>query len=374
MTTTKGRRAKTRSGGIALELNAGTISDALGIVKPAAAGDRSPKPVLRNVLISNGLVVATDLEMRIETELFATSTGTVLLPLERLQAILRTVSPAEQVTFTVNDSSCVIEAGAGRWTIPTEDPAEFPTWDTDVVPLARIPADQFSRAVRGVIYAVDADSSRYALGAVLIEVAGGAVTFVSTDGRRLSTFECETDQAVDDSTTLVPARALQQLERLAADSDGAVQMERSASEFVATLDGTTLTARLVDGTFPKWRQVIPARKAASTTIIVGALAAATKSAAVCTSEASKGVTFAFSDQGLHLTGRSSEYGESSVTCDIVSAGVTTHTKMDPIYLEQFLRPLDQSSTVSVEVVDSQSAVVLRCDEDYTGVIMPMADD
>jgi len=371
MSTATKERKKTRSGGITL--NAGTLKAAMAAVSPAVQA-RHAKPILANVLLADGVLTATDLEVRIDVEIDYHGPA-MLLPHGRLSAIL-SAAGGDEVTLTQEDSKCVVTCGNGTWTLPTEDAAEFPTWAvTGGKPVCRLPADQFCRAVAGVVYACDEESSRYALGGVCLDVHGGTVTLVATDGRRLSSVECEVDQAVDDGQTLVPARALGIMQRLAAGSEGAVQLEASGTECVMTVEGTTVTARLLEGKFPRWRDVIPTREVQATTVTSTELLSATRAAAIVTTENSKGIDFTFSADGIWLHGQSAVAGESSVTCPVVESGQACSVKLDPVYVRNWLTglPADGEPVVSVEAVDHTSAVVLRCGE-YTGVVMPMALD
>ena len=347
-----------------------SLRRALSTVK-AAVGNGN-RPTLANVRLGNGVAEATDLELRIccETDYHGAS---ILLPHQRLTAIL-SAATGDEVTLTPGDTTCRVQVGRGEWTLPTENVGEFPTWTPDEATrraVCRIPADQFCRAVKSVAYAADSESSRYALGGVLVEVKDGVVTFVATDGRRLSRYDVETDQAVDDSTTLWPSRAINVVASLASHSEGAVQLEVAGNELVATIDGTVVAARVVEGRYPKWRDVIPERDAKATAINARELVAATRQAAIVTSEQSKGVKFVFTTEGIHLTARSSEAGESSVTCPHLEFGQEATVNLDPHYVVDFLRNVDDGEPVQIEAVDAQSAVVIRCG-DATGVIMPLA--
>jgi DNA polymerase-3 subunit beta len=369
MTATATKPRKARASGISLPIAA--LRAALAAVR-AAVPSRSPKPILLNVLLANGGITASDLELQVSAEVPYTD-APLLLPFARLQAILGAAS-GDEVTLAPSGNSCIVSVGGGTWTLPTEDAAEFPQWETPTVkPICRIPADQFVRAVKAVAYATDTDSSRFALGAVLVEVKDGTVTLVGTDGRRLSSYGIEVDQAVDDSTTLIPARAILTISSIASHSEGAVQLEATDREVVATIDGTVVTARLVEGRFPRWRDVIPERDAKATLVNGAELLAATRQAAIVTSEQSKGVTFAFVENGIHLTAQSAEAGQSSVTCGLLEAGLTASVALDPGFVVEFLRGVDEAEPVEVEAVDAQSAVVFRCG-DCTGVIMPLAKD
>ena len=368
MAATKERK---RSGGVTL--NAADLRTALAAVSPAVPS-RAPKPILTNVRLGDGLVTGTDLEVRIDAAIDYHGDA-MLLPHGRLMAILGAAG-GDEVTLETKGTQCVVRCGHGTWTLPVEDAAEFPLWEPkDAKSLTRLPADQFARAVRGVVFAADQESSRFALGAVLVDVKDGVVNFVATDGRRLCACEMEHDLAVDDSATLVPSRVMQILARVAvAAGDDSVQLEATGNELLATIGGTTVTARLTDGRFPRWRDVIPSDGGEPTTVLATELLSATRAAAIVTSEQSKGVQYTLTAEGIHLHGQSAEAGESSVTCDIVEAGKACTVKLDPVFVREWLTglPADGEPTVSVQATDAQSAVVLRTDT-FTGVIMPLAE-
>jgi DNA polymerase-3 subunit beta len=361
-------KTKARAG---ITLQANELRAALAAVG-AAVATRSPKPVLTNVRIGDGLMSATDLEVRIDTTLDYHG-DPLLLPHSRLVAIL-SASVGGEVTLEPKGTSCIVRIGRGEWTLPTEDAAEFPAWEpTGLKPVTRLPADEFVRAVRAVEHSTDTESSRYALGAVLVDVKDGVVNFVATDGRRLSVAECEHDLAVDDGQTLVPSRVMSMLARLAGTvGEESVQLEADANTMKAEIGSHTVTAKLVAGRFPAWRDVVPSDGPEPTTVTGSELLSATRAAAIVASEASRGVDYTFTAEGLHLHGRSSELGESSVTCGIVEFGHACTVKLDPVFVREWLQglPADGEPTVSVQAKDKGSAVVMRADN-FTGVIMPL---
>lgn len=355
-----------------ITLDTSTLRAALADVIKAVPSKHA-KPVLGNVRLGDGLLTGTDLEVRIDREIDYHGEP-LLLPAHRLSAILRAAT-GDEVTLKPSGSSIVVKCGAGAWTLPTEDVAEYPTWEAgELKAICRLPADQFSRAAKATIYATDNESSRYALGGVLIDVKDGNPTWVATDGRRLACVETETDQAVDDSQTIIPGRLMAAVASMAS-GDGSVQIEANAKEVRFSLDGCTVTGRLVEGKFPRWRDVVGEPEGEATVIDVVELLQAVQSAAIVTSEQSKGITLTWTANTLHLAGRSSEYGESAVICPTIAAGSAAPTKLDPKFLAQFLAhlPQDEEPHVDVYVKDAQSRVLLRCGP-YTGVIMPLAED
>lgn len=340
-----------------------------------AISSRTPKPILRNVRIGDGLITGTDLEVRVDRTIEA-ECEPFLVPYDRLVNIVREAR-GDEVTLKPKDASVVVKCAGGSWTLPTEDVREFPAWEPEGLQfVCRMPAEQFRRAVRATVYACDNQSSRYALGAVCMNVdrESGQLNFIGTDGRRLSvaTVELGETQDPDSREVLVPSHAIGFVGEMAG-GVGGIEVEATGSEVRFSLDGTTITARLTDGRFPRWRDVVGKPEGEPNILDIAELKAATRAAAIVTSEQSKGIDLSWHGETLVLSGKSSEYGESSVKCPLVSAGSMATVKLDPRYIVEFLAGLDireGEPQVELYVKDAASRVLLRCG-DYTGIIMPL---
>lgn len=349
-------------------IEAGTLRAALADVLKAVPA-RAPRPILQNVRLGDGLITGTDLELRIDRELDYHGEP-VLLPAARLFSIVRELPSDATVSIEPDGTKCKIKAARGSWTLPTESVLEYPSADVgDLKPVCRLPADQFCRAIKETVYATDTQSSRFALGAILLDVVDSNPTFVATDGRRLAIVEAETDQDVGTIKCLLPARAA--LAAMAATGDS-VQIETDGKVVVFTSQGLTVTGQIIAGAFPKWRDAVPSREAKAHTVQRDELLHGVRQAAIVTSEQSKGVEFTFG-KSLKLTAQSSEAGQASVTVGLEDAGDAGTVKLDPAFVVDFLRTLDGEAdpTVTVEIGKAGDAVVLKCD-DVTGVIMPLA--
>ena len=362
----------------------------LAAVQTAAAvvPARSTKPVLTNIKFeanSNGTVIsATDLEVGIRVELEGVETlaeGTVLLPSARLMAILRESAPSTVFEIHSDGSATVVKAPRSEFRLPVEDPLEFPTVAVfPTGPCFEIATPLMRELVRRTVFATDNESSRYALGGVLVELSSDGVIAVGTDGRRLAKMEgpCQVQGGEPIALQpIVPARAMSLVERSlgAADAPVHLALRADANEILVRTAGTTISARLVEGRFPRWRDVFPDRPDASKVqIVVGPLLAAVRQAAIVTSEQSKGGDFSFESGQLVLSGRSSESGESRVELPIDYTGEAVRIKLDPRFMADVLRVIDGGTAITVEITDPQSACVCRTDDGYGYVIMPLAAD
>ncbi len=345
---------------------------------------RSPKPVLTNVKLEadreSAVVSATDLEVGIRIAIEGVETtapGAVLLPSGRLAAIVRESAPGTVFDIHTDGTATIVKAPRSEFRLPAEDPLEFPA-------VATFPSDSghelstplVRELVRRTVFATDNESSRYALGGVLVELGDKQVTAVGTDGRRLAKMQGPATAAgAVEAAPIVPARAMQLVERCLGGTDVPVRVAVRPSEILFQCGATTISSRLVEGRFPRWRDVFPTRPdAVQVALVAGPLLAAVRQAAIVTSEQSKGVDFSFEPGQLVLTGRSAESGESRIELPIEHAGETVKIKLDPRFVSDFLRVLDPGTTVTVELTDAQSACVCTTADGYGYVIMPLAAD
>ena len=335
-----------------------------------AINTRAINPLLANVLVEMGTMTASDGEMRITTPIEGATGPAMLIPHDRLMRIVSAVAPDAEVIITSNGTQGGIPCGHGRWRLPTSDPKEYPQHTPEEFkPIAHLPGDQFARLMRSVKSATDSDSSRYALAGVLLEFRGGILSMVATDGRRLHCSEAEIDQAVDDSSTIVPRRVIDVIMAIVGSGMGSLQLECNKTEVMAEIGGTILTARLLEGRFPKWRDIVPAEKPA-TTVGVSQLLEAVRQGSICRSESTKGSQFVITDSCLAVSSESSEYGSSRASWEVIGSSKAA-LKLDAAYVIEFLSTLDTADNVTIEASGNDAATVFRCGETFA-VIMPMA--
>jgi len=157
--------------------------------------------------------------------------------------------------------------------------------------------------------------------------------------------------------------------------DAEIHLAARPNEVLVKTPRTTIYSRLVEGRFPKWRDVFPQRTgAARLEITVGPLYSAVRQAAIVTSEESRGVDFIFEGGSLVLSGRTAEVGQSRIEFPVAYDGPKLAITLDPRYVIDFLKVLDPERIFALELKDSESAAVCSTDDGYGYVIMPLARD
>jgi DNA polymerase-3 subunit beta len=168
---------------------------------------------------------------------------------------------------------------------------------------------------------------------------------------------------------------MQLIDRSLSDGDAEIQIAARGNDILFKSARGVVYSRLVEGRFPKWRDVFPHRDdAQKIEIVVGPLHSAVRQAAIVTSDESRGVDFTFGEGKVVLSGRAAELGQSRIELPISYDGPTVSIMLDPRFFNDFLRVLEPEKTFTFEIKDADSAVVCHTDDGYGYVIMPLARD
>ena len=347
---------------------------------------RSPKPILQNVKLEAhgeaGTLMATDMEVGIRVNvggLTAEVPGSALLSVLQFGSILRE-STDETLDLETDGQAVTVLGQRSRFRFPSSDPMEFPhiaQFDVESYHTVAIPL--MKELIRRTLFATDTESTRYALGGVLLEMHPESIIAVATDGRRLAKMEGAAQTVGEptggDTMTIVPARSMQLIERALSDSDGEVQIVSRGNDILIHTSSVTIVSRLVEGRFPRWREVVPDRPASiQIDLTAGPLHAALRQAAIVSKGESRGIDFTLGEGSLVLTGMTADVGESRVELPIPYDGESITLSLDHRYVSDFLRVLDTERTFQLDIVDGDSAALLKTEDGYECVVMPLARD
>lgn len=354
-------------------------------VAASAVPSRTPKDVLRNVLMSvtsHGVeLVGTDQEMAIRCKVdgvTTSSTGSVLLPTQRISSILRELQD-QTLEIDVNERMITLKAASATFRLASEDPLEFPPVpEFSESDCFRIPAAVFRQIIRRTAFATDSESTRYALGGLLLEFGDGTLTVAATDSRRLAvaTAACELQGTPKppEKTTVVPTKAMSLLERSIDPAAEFVDLVIRDNDVLLRTGACTVYSRLVEGRFPRYRDVIPRDGAVNIPLPVAPFLSAVRQSQIITDEESRGVDFLFSNAVLTLSSQANDIGESKIELPIEYDHEDIRITFDPKYVAEFLRVLPPETLVDLQLTDADTAAVFRVEDSYTYVIMPLSQD
>lgn len=352
------------------------------------APSRSPKAILQNVKVvaqpERTILTATDMEVGIQIEvedITVETPGMALLSVSGFGSILRE-NTDERLRIEADASGIQVFGDRSNFRILSGDPNSFPSVNQFTESAYHeVPSRLMKELIRRTLFATDAESSRYALGGVLLEMEPEHIIAVATDGRRLSKME-GTANSVDghdnrDVTTIIPSKSLQLIDRSLVDLEENVKITASqGNDILVQTRLATISSRLVEGRFPRWRDVLPDRSETGISIdmTVGPLYSALRQASIVSSSESRGIDFVFGEGSLVMSGVTADVGESHVELPIGYDGDPIKLCLDYRYVSDFLRVLDAERTFTLNIVDGDNAALFQTDDGYGYVVMPLARD
>lgn len=352
---------------------------------------RGIKEVFESVRIEaspEGLTfLGTDLEVSLRfsipakgtTGLEVAESGVLLAPARRLTAILHEL-PDEPVTMSWNKGTCTVKSPSGSWRITAGDPADFPAID---VPAAaegiEVEREVLKDLVLRTSFAAAREKMRYALNGILLLARGTELQAVATDGRRLSHMQasCRNPRG-EQHRAIVPTRAMTQLVRVLRDDDEVVRLSFTESAVAASTGRAVVMARLVEGTFPNFEEVIPVNCEKKARISRLELEAGLRRAAVLFASregvSGNSVRLKFEEgEDLVVTASVADVGEARVAIPCEFKGKGEEVGYNATFVLEALA-VAKEETVTFEFNSRQSPGKLSDGSHFTYVVMPVSID
>jgi len=230
--------------------------------------------------------------------------------------------------------------------------------------------------IKFTIFSVSFDETKRFLNGVLIKSEGNVLTFVSTDGYRLSIRNLSFQTELNPFLVIVPYKGLNELYKIIQHEkdDSLVSVTVSEQQIAFTVNGVRLISRLIQGQFPDYKQVVPAQNTHSVRVSRRAFLDAAERASIIASNSNNVVRFHFGDEFLTLQASSPGMGEFredvglSRTLGTAGQRVAFNVRLLLDAIKNF-----ESDEISISFNGELSPCLIRSDSDpdYVYVIMPI---
>ncbi len=359
-----------------LQVTQENLNKALGTVA-RVANARGTLPVLANVLIktvNNRLsIAATNLDIAITQYIGAkvSEEGSITVPARLMQDFVSSL-PSGVIELDLDDHKLHIVTSQYKSVINGVSAEEFPVMPaiTDGKSWT-IPAPILKKSLQQVIMAASNDEARPVLTGVFLHTLEGNLYMAATDSYRLA--EKRLIPMKEDISLLVPSSAMQDLLRIVADATEDVRVTSDDQQILFRVGDVELVARLIEGRYPPYRNLIPSTFATSAMLKRGDLSNVTKVSSLFARESAGSITIEVSDVDQQISIRSiaSQLGENNATAAAKVEGSGDIT-LNSRYLLDLLHVLS-GDEVSLSFNGKLEAIVLRdpAADDYLHIIMPL---
>lgn len=357
------------------------LAKALNNVSRVAAGARAALPILNNVLIrvDDGKVTltTTNLDMAVVSYLPAleSANGVVTVPARLIAEFVSNLPKGETVELLAADAKVTIKAKGYSSTIngaSADDFPELPEIDEEKAVKFQMSAEEFKAGLSQVTIAASNDMTRPALTGVYFNTFEGALYLAATDGYRLA--ERRLLKKIEaEVAAIVPTASLQEVLRSLNDDVDEIEILFDETQVRFRLGEIEVTSKLVDGSFPDYRQLIPKETEIQMKLDKDELIRVTKLAALFAKEVGGSVVCeAKAEAGVFtIASVANELGENSseVKTEVNTDGKVT---LNSRFLLDALNVLD-GKKVEMGFSNKLDPVVLRVEkqDDYVHIVMPL---
>jgi DNA polymerase-3 subunit beta len=346
------------------------------------ASTRSAVQALSGIMVSAQTdatpeLLATDMEigLRVPLEAEVVRPGAAVLPARLLLDVARSLS-ADELTMELRAAEQDVELICGPTTfhLRTLRAEDFPTLpspspDTRVT----LPMEAFVQTITRVARSASRDETRPVLTGILMSASGQELRMVATDSYRLSVKETTLESALQGSLEAnVPARALQELVRIAQQAPGdSLAVSVGQNQVIFEVGETVLSSRLIDGQFPNYRQLLPESVEHELRLASAELADVVRRISLL-AQKNAPLRLSFSEGALTVSAQTPDVGEASEAIPVPFHGEPFEIGFNPEFLRDGLESIDSDELVLKLISPLRPGLIESPDTgDFVYLIMPI---
>jgi len=356
-----------------------------------AVATKTTLPVLSNVLLATDdgrlRIAATNLELGITTWIGASveQEGKITVDARLLGEFVNTL-PNNPVQLSADSGrfSLLVQCGRDKAAINGIDAEDFPVIPTvgEEAKTVSVDGQTLKEMIAQVEFAAASDESRPVLAGILCRFDGESLTLAAADGFRLAVREGELIEPVEERLdVIVPAKALRELARLIGDQAEPVRLAitPNQSQLLARVGETEFLSRLIDGTFPDYKQIIPRDFNTKLEMARDDFLNAVRRASYFARDNNDVVRLAvqpgeeeFMPASVEVSANAAERGNSQSFVDATVTGPELQIAFNARYLSDVLGVI-RNGKVLIGMNGANQAGIVRptSADNYTHVIMPM---
>ena len=346
------------------------------------AGKHATLPVLSCLLFDasekNLLTIkATNLDLGIEITIpiKTIKEGIVAIPSTVLNSLLTNVSGKENVV--------TLESGQGTVKVNTSRNSGLikilPHDDFPSIPKASkensfsLNSADFVKGLKSVWYSSSVSSIKPELSSVYIYCDGDFVVFVATDSFRLAEKRVKIIKTKDFGQILIPHKNIPEIINILESINDEVEINLDKNQISFIHKGIYLISRVIDGTFPDYKQIIPKTSTTEVIVLKQDFVNTLKLSNVFSDKFNQiNVKIEPSSKKFVMTTKNNDIGENTTGLDSVITGEAVNINFNYKYIIDCLQSID-SDSVSLVFSGLNKPVIITpvSDTSFRYIVMPM---
>ena len=357
-----------------------TLSHLQGIVDK-----KNSLPILANILIEakdNQLILSsTDMDISIIEKVTCnvTENGATTINSQILYDIVRKIDDNSEIEIISNNGKLLtLRSEGSRFSLACLPKEDYPIIETDNSGIEIILNSKiFFKLIDKTKFAISNEETRYFLNGLYFNITNESnkniVTLVGTDGHRLAKFSHEISEQIEQvSGVIIPKKTIYELSKLLSEINNDVKISVSSNKIVFIIGNIIFISKLIDGSFPDYKRVIPNDNINILKIKREKLLSAVDRVSTIANEKSPVIKFKLLQNVLNLNTINNESSTASEDLKINYEGDEIEIGFNSKYIMDIVNNLDDEE-ISIKLKDSTSPVIAQenSNSDLVYVLMPM---
>lgn len=337
-------------------------------------------PILSCVYLKAGqnsiLIRATNLDCGIEVRIPAKveEEGEIAFHGSVMTQLLAGLPREKNVTLESKEGNVVISTSTNTTLIKTFSPDDFPTIPRlETERTIEISPKILVKGFKSVVYSASVSTVKPELASVYVFKDGADLVFVSTDSFRLAEKRIKIKDSIDFPPVIIPAKNVADIVRTLEGISDDVRMLFDKNQVAFESADSYLMSRVIDATFPDYRQIIPKTFATEVVVLKQDLIDSLKTSHVFSDKFNQvNVKALPSKKSFIISTRNSDVGEYTNAIDSSVTGQDLDINFNHKYLSDSFQSID-SDSVSISISGANKPLVMRgvSDKSFTYLVMPM---
>ncbi len=357
-----------------------TLSHLQGIVDK-----KNVLPILANISIeakSNMLILSsTDMDISIIEKINCDviEEGATTINSQILYDIVRKVDDNSEIEIISNNGKLLtLRADGSRFSLACLPKEDFPIIDQDNSGTKiKLNSKVLLKLIDKTKFAISNEETRYFLNGLYFSVNNddnkNIVTLVGTDGHRLAKFSHKLDEDIDQiSGVIIPKKTIYELSKLLSETDSNIEISISTNRIIFFIEGIIFFSKLIDGSFPDYKRVIPNNNSNILKISRNKLLSAVDRVSTISNEKSPVIKFKLFNNILNLNSVNNESSTASEDLKINYQGDEIEIGFNSKYIMDIVNNL-QDEEISINLKDNTSPITAqeKSSTNLVYVLMPM---
>ncbi len=357
-----------------------TLSHLQGIVDK-----KNSLPILSNILIEakdNKLKLSsTDMDISIieKIECNVLMEGSTTINSQILYDIVRKIDDNSEIEIISNNGKILtLRADGSRFSLACLPKEDYPIIDIDSEGVSiKLNSKILFKLIDKTKFAISNEETRYFLNGLYLSVNyennKNNITLVGTDGHRLAKFSYEISENNDQIPgVIIPKKTIYELSKLLSEINGEVELFISSNRIVFIIDNIIFISKLIDGSFPDYKRVIPKNNLNILKINRSKLLSAVDRVSTIANEKSPVIKFKLLGNILNLNTINNESSTASEDVNINYEGDEIEIGFNSKYIMDIINNLEDEE-ISLNLKDNASPITASesSNSDLVYVLMPM---